>query len=90
MGTDIHPTHPTDCTSCAILPANWGCLSHTCPDCGAIVFNETNERGELTHDCCKVCVETGANRPHAFVPQHFASPRCQSGGRNHCTCDICF
>ena len=23
-------------------------------------------------------------------PPHFASPNCESGKRNHCTCDICF
>jgi len=25
-----------------------------------------------------------------FHPSHRASQRCQSGGRNHCTCDTCF
>lgn len=25
-----------------------------------------------------------------FHPPHNASPGCQSGGRNHCTCDTCF
>jgi hypothetical protein len=25
-----------------------------------------------------------------FHPHHNASKRCQSGGRNHCTCDTCF
>lgn len=23
-------------------------------------------------------------------PRHDASSRCESGGRNHCTCDVCF
>ena len=23
-------------------------------------------------------------------PPHFASPNCESGKRNHCTCSICF
>jgi hypothetical protein len=23
-------------------------------------------------------------------PPHFASPGCQSGHHNHCTCDVCF
>lgn len=26
----------------------------------------------------------------AFHPPHDASPRCESGGRNHCSCDVCF
>lgn len=25
-----------------------------------------------------------------FHPPHDASPRCQSGGWAHCSCDICF
>ncbi len=25
-----------------------------------------------------------------FFPNHYASERCQSGKRNHCTCDTCF
>lgn len=25
-----------------------------------------------------------------FAPSHYASKFCESGGRNHCTCDICF
>jgi hypothetical protein len=23
------------------------------------------------------------------TPWHDASPRCESGGRNHCSCDVC-
>ena len=25
-----------------------------------------------------------------FGPSHDASPRCKSGGYDHCTCDTCF
>lgn len=25
-----------------------------------------------------------------FMPSHYASSRCRSGGNNHCTCDTCF
>jgi len=25
-----------------------------------------------------------------YGPRHFASSRCESGGRAHCTCDVCF
>lgn len=51
-----------------------------------------------THDCsfidslekeiaeCKYCQE---NR-NTMEPSHFASDRCESGKRNHCTCDTCF
>ena len=33
---------------------------------------------------CAVCRGGGA------IPFHEASPRCESGGRNHCSCDRCF
>lgn len=26
----------------------------------------------------------------SMLPSHSASSRCESGGRNHCTCDTCF
>lgn len=35
---------------------------------------------------CQTCVRY-AGQMH---PNHDASPRCESGGRNHCTCDTCF
>lgn len=34
---------------------------------------------------CSTCDDHGA-----FGPPHNASSRCQSGGRDHCTCDTCF
>lgn len=34
---------------------------------------------------CTICDEPGT-----LKPPHTASVRCQSGGRNHCSCDICF
>lgn len=35
---------------------------------------------------CQVCNEY----PPDEGPPHDASPRCESGRREHCTCDICF
>jgi hypothetical protein len=26
----------------------------------------------------------------AMTPRHDASPQCESGGRDHCTCDRCY
>jgi hypothetical protein len=37
---------------------------------------------------CSECDRVKANG--GFGPPHNASPRCQSGGHNHCTCDTCF
>lgn len=36
---------------------------------------------------CPTCNE---HRPGESTPPHDASARCESGKRNHCTCDICF
>ncbi|MCR4294320.1 MAG: hypothetical protein NUW21_02205 [Elusimicrobia bacterium] len=37
---------------------------------------------------CSACQRIAA--AGGFGPSHDASPRCQSGGRDHCTCDTCF
>lgn len=34
---------------------------------------------------CSICAS-----PSDMKPPHFASPRCQSGGYTHCSCDACF
>jgi hypothetical protein len=36
---------------------------------------------------CSYCKGEGAN---TFHPPHDASDRCESGKRNHCSCDRCF
>lgn len=36
------------------------------------------------------CTYCRQHTPGEMMPSHTASPRCQSGGRNHCTCDTCF
>lgn len=38
---------------------------------------------------CDYCTSE-AERGNRFFPYHYASGRCQSGMRNHCTCDTCF
>lgn len=37
--------------------------------------------------CCSYC---DANQADSMMPYHHASRRCESGYRNHCTCDVCF
>jgi hypothetical protein len=37
---------------------------------------------------CEYCKKIAASG--GFGPSHFASPNCQSGRRNHCTCSTCF
>ena len=36
------------------------------------------------------CTYCAAHKPGEMMPPHDASPRCESGKRNHCTCDTCF
>jgi len=38
---------------------------------------------------CKGCDDIRA-RGETFAPYHDASPRCESGRHNHCSCDTCF
>ena len=51
--------------------------------------NPPRRRARAPEGECRYCDklrETG----QAFMPLHDASPNCQSGRRNHCTCDTCF
>jgi len=41
----------------------------------------------VTEEGCPTCAELARG---SFGPPHDPSPRCESGKRNHCTCDICF
>lgn len=44
---------------------------------------------QIEVDECSFCQREKA-RGNSFYPNHKASTRCESGGRNHCTCDTCF
>lgn len=40
---------------------------------------------------CEYCKKYNKPPPAIVMcPSHEASERCQSGKRNHCTCDTCF
>ena len=36
------------------------------------------------------CAYCDAYGDEPMMPRHYASQRCESGKRPHCTCDICF
>lgn len=36
------------------------------------------------------CVTCDSNRNDGMMPSHTPSDRCESGKRQHCTCDVCF
>lgn len=38
---------------------------------------------------CGYC-ERQRDKQETFFPSHWASDRCESGKRNHCSCDACF
>lgn len=55
------------------------------------------EQRKLINPTCKTCIEIfypqiniGKRISDIFAPRHQASSRCESGKRNHCTCDTCF
>ncbi len=35
-------------------------------------------------------IKKGKNFSYIHAPSHKAKDRCESGKRNHCTCDTCF
>lgn len=45
--------------------------------------------GKAPEGECAYCDSLRATG-ETFHPRHDASARCESGGRNHCTCDTCF
>lgn len=57
----------------------------------AEVFDTREERQKrrriVLEEGCETCAELARG---SFGPYHDASPRCESGKRPHCTCDICF
>ena len=57
-----------------------------CPECEDRV-NERLRRRIVMEEGCPTCAELARG---SFGPSHDPSPRCESGKRPHCTCDICF
>ena len=47
-----------------------------------VTFSDLRQSG-WTH-ACRECEDV------MFGPPHNANPRCESGGHNHCSCDMCF
>ena len=43
-------------------------------------------RHKLSPGKCAIC----DRETNDFHPSHDPSSRCESGKRNHCTCDVCF
>ena len=42
-----------------------------------------HDPGDVERAACPLCGP-------GLRPSHFASPACESGRRNHCSCDVCF
>jgi len=67
------------------------------PDTTTPTREQTLERMQATgayDPDCRACQRYfGESTTHPFyiiAPRHTASPRCESGGHPHCTCDPCF
>jgi len=83
-------------------PATWGlmeqAINHALRQIDAVEALPANERpiglsrarriADAIREvqACEFCAET-EGQP---APRHFASERCESGRRNHCSCDVCF
>jgi hypothetical protein len=48
----------------------------------------TDELAEVMGNCpyCVSCLSKGDK----YFPRHNASMNCESGGHDHCSCDICY
>jgi hypothetical protein len=62
---------------------NWQKFDETMQDADALA------RRHRVEDC-DYCNRLRAEGASSFAPYHDASPRCESGKRNHCTCATCF
>ena len=64
-----------------------------CKTCGAtwrVAFGgAARRRHKLPEGECSTC-DSERKAGSDFHPPHDASPRCESGGRDHCSCDTCF
>lgn len=51
------------------------------------IATDLYKRRRVDEDCnyCKKNAKTDD-----MMPWHDANPRCESGKRNHCTCDTCY
>lgn len=64
------------------------------PESLAVVLGILNQHKPKRHhkvgfgNCATCDHERAADND--FHPPHDASPNCESGHRNHCSCDICF
>lgn len=62
------------------------------PRCVFCDVRQSNQADLIAHrraceiEACRFCQENKGQ----MAPRHFASPRCESGKRNHCSCDFCF
>jgi hypothetical protein len=59
----------------------WKCVSGTCL---------TPSKCQIAEECLATCIYCEKHRGDPMMPPHNASPNCESGRRNHCTCDVCF
>lgn len=65
-----------------------------CPSCGEALTVGNIYADDLSR--CSNCIDEMTNCSYCqemkgkMHPSHFASFNCESGKRNHCTCDACF
>lgn len=72
------------------LPSSFGGCARTALDAlyGSRRPQQKERRYILSGGLCVTCSQYTPG--DGLLPPHDASDRCESGKRNHCTCDVCF
>lgn len=97
----VWPSHhePDRCWNCGNIfgeapvidsgnPPGHGQFRITCRTCAITTHYDVKPKIRRQHvENCVFCAKFKATD---FFPPHDASDRCESGKRNHCTCDTCF
>ena len=63
-------------------------LDHHGEPATRVIDEEGKFIGIYADDCAYCSAEKEAG--NSFFPRHWASSRCESGKRSHCTCDCCW
>lgn len=73
-----------------------GAKTESCPTCNDLdplcLLVSCAERRKVQDALVKASCETCQHikQEGGYGPPHFASERCESGRRDHCSCDTCF
>lgn len=89
-GIELDPNFDTDDAGHGLCDGEY-CRHSEC-DCWTRFERAVEEQlQQQIVDACSYCQrEKAERRGTSPMPNHFASPNCESGKRDHCTCDTCY